>query len=94
MIYEATELLKEILYIAFGDVVYEVGLKPLALLVASPFIILFLYICFRVIRRTILMPVTANKQAIDQIAIVVTENNRLLRALQKDSGETTETDNP
>ncbi len=90
MFYELKELIKEVLYYVFGDVVYEVDFRLIVLAVTAPFIIAFAYFLIRFIRRSILQPLTQNRRNIDQIAIMVTENNRLLRALQSETTNSNE----
>ena len=75
------ESIREILYPIFGDIVYEIGLKPFALTVFTVLAIIFVYLLYRFIQKSILQPIAANRRVLDQIAVTASDNRRLLQVL-------------
>ena len=81
MLQDLISLIKELLFDIFGDAVYDLGLKHIAMLFFTPFFLVFLYFLYRFLRRSILQPIAAYRLKLDQIATTVADNNRMLQIL-------------
>lgn len=95
MLREIIESIREVFYPVFGNFVYEVSLKKIALVLVSLFAVMFAFFLYRLAQKFIFRPLSQNKRVLDQIAMTVADNRRLLKMLtnERSVGETDDAEN-